>query len=321
MQRRTLTQALLWAACAPSLARAQSSKPIRLVVPFPPGGASDITARIVGEALAKESGQPVVIDNKAGAGGTIGTADVARAPADGLTIGLATLSTHGVNPAIYKKLPYDVEKNFVPVAELVKAPGVLLVSERLGVTDFASFRKLLQAQPGKLTYASPGNGSIGHMWGELFKSATQTFMLHIPYSGAAPAMNALVAGQVDVAFDQVAPALPQIKAQKLRALAVSWPQRLTVLPEVPTYAQLGLAGNNAPSWFGLVAPAGTPDDVVQRLHAAVVRALKAPGVSEKLAAQALFVSTLESPQQFGAQIRDDVQRMRKVALSAKVELE
>jgi tripartite-type tricarboxylate transporter receptor subunit TctC len=277
--------------------------------------------RAVGEQLARELGQPVIVENKAGAGGSIGMAEVARAAPDGLTLGVATLSTHGVNPAVYKRLPYDADKSFVPVAELVKAPGVLVLNTQLAVKDLPAFLKRLRDNPGKLVYASPGNGTIGHLWAEIFKSSTQTFMVHIPYRGAAPAVTDVIGGTVNAYFDQVASALPHIKSGRLVPLAVSWPKRLEVLPDVPTFAEAGLAGNNLPSWFGLVAPAGTPDAAVVRLHAGVQRALRAPGMQERLAAQGLYPSDLQSPQQFGLQIRMEIDRMREAARFAGIQLD
>jgi tripartite-type tricarboxylate transporter receptor subunit TctC len=305
----------------PFAVRAQTSQAIRLVVPFPPGGATDITARAVGEQLARELGQLVIVENKAGAGGSIGMAEVARAAPDGLTLGVATLSTHGVNPAVYRRLPYDAEKSFVPVAELVKAPGVLVVNPQLGVKDMPAFLKRLRENPGKLVYASPGIGTIGHMWAEIFKSSTQTFMVHIPYRGAAPAVTDLIGGTVNAYFDQVASALSHVKSGRLVPLAVSWPRRLAVLPDVPTFAEVGLAGNNLPSWFGLVAPAGTPDAVVARLHVGVQRALRASGMQERLAGQGLYPSDLQTPKEFGLQIRKEIERMREAARFAKIELD
>ncbi len=243
MQRRRLLAALAALAATsalPALSFAQEGKPLRIVVPFPPGGATDIAGRSLQEPLQRLLGQPVVIDNRAGAGGSIGMAEVARAPGDGLTFGVATLSTHGVNPAVYARLPYDPVKDFAGVTEIVKAPGVIVVNpQMLPVKDFAELVKYLKAHPGQVSYATPGNGTIGHMWGELFKSSTGTSMVHIPYRGAGPAINDVLAGQVPVYFDQVASSLPYVKAGKLRALAVSWPERLDVLPEVPTYAELG----------------------------------------------------------------------------------
>jgi len=262
----------------------------------------------------------VIVDNRAGAGGSIGMAEVARAPGDGLTLGMATLSTHGVNPAVYRKLPYDPVKDFAPVTEVVKAPGVLVVNAALPVRDFGEFIKYLKANPGKVTFASPGNGTIGHMWGELFKSSTGTSMVHIPYRGAGPAINDVLAGEVPVYFDQVASSLPHVKAGKLKALAVSWNGRLDVLPDVPTYGELGYPANNDPSWFGMIAPAGTPAELVLRMQQAVATALKDASVRERLALQGLYASGT-TPAQFTKQIASEIDKMKKVAEFARVRLD
>jgi tripartite-type tricarboxylate transporter receptor subunit TctC len=296
------------------------AKPIRLVVPFPAGGGTDITARALQEPLAKALGQPVIVDNKGGAGGSIGMAEVAKAAPDGLTIGVATLSTHGVNPAVYNKLPYDPLKDFAPISELVKAPGVLVINPKLPVNSFDDFLKYLKANPGKVSYASPGNGTIGHMWGELFKSTTNTFMLHIPYRGTGPAMTDVIGGQVQVYFDQVASSLSHIQGGRLKALAVAWPSRVDVLKDVPTYAEKSLFSNNDPSWFGLVAPAGTPEAMVNRLHQAVVTALKDAALVEKLKGQGLF-ATGSKPEEFATQIRKEIEKMRRIAKFAKITLD
>lgn len=321
MQRRRLLAALAATSALPALSFAQEGKPLRIVVPFPPGGATDIAGRSLQEPLQRLLGQPVVIDNRAGAGGSIGMAEVARAPGDGLTFGVATLSTHGVNPAVYARLPYDPVKDFAGVTEIVKAPGVIVVNQQmLPVKDFAELVKYLKAHPGQVSYATPGNGTIGHMWGELFKSSTGTSMVHIPYRGAGPAINDVLAGQVPVYFDQVASSLPYVKAGKLRALAVSWPERLDVLPEVPTYAELGYPQANEPSWFGLVAPAATPAAQVLRVQQAVAAALKEPAVRDRLAGQGLYPSGT-TPAQFSLQIVREIEKMKKVAAYAKIKLE
>lgn len=307
------------ASCLSGLNWAQA-RPLRLVVPFPPGGATDITARALSEGLARQLGVPVVVENRAGAGGSLGMAEVARAPADGTTLGVATLSTHGVNPAVYQKLPYDPLKDFAPVTELVKAPGVLVVNPALPVTNVSELVRHLKANPGRVSYASPGNGTIGHMWAELFKSTTGTFMLHIPYRGAGPALQDLLGGQVGVYFDQVASSLPHIQAGRLRALAVSWSQRVDVLPQVPTYAEAALFANNDPSWFGLVAPAGTPSATVARLQAAVAQTLKEPAVRARLTAQGLYPSG-SLPDEFGALLRKEIDKMRRISRFANIRLD
>lgn len=321
MQRRYLLSALTAASVAPGISWGQESKPLRVIIPFPPGGATDITARSLQEPLARILKQPVVLENRGGAGGSIGMAEVARAPADGLTIGVATLSTHGVNPAVYSKLPYHPTKDFVGVTEIVKAPGVIVINPAvLPVKDFAELVKHLKANPGKVSYATPGNGTIGHMWGELFKSSTGTSMVHIPYRGAGPAINDVLAGQVAVYFDQVASSLPHIKSGKLKAMAVSWPARLDVLPDVPTYAELGYKQANEPSWFGLVAPAGTPAAAVDRIQQAVAQAIKEQAVAERLAGQGLYPSGT-SAKDFTAQIAREIEKMKRVAEFAKVKLD
>jgi tripartite-type tricarboxylate transporter receptor subunit TctC len=318
MQRRPLL-ALAAGSLLPGLSRAQG-RPLRLVVPFPPGGATDITARAIAEPLARLLDQPVIVDNRAGAGGSLGMAEVARAAPDGLTIGVATLSTHGVNPAVYKKLPYDPVKDFVPVTEVVKAPGVLVVHPSVPAQTLEDLVRHLKANPGRTSYASPGNGTIGHMWAELFKSTTNTFMLHIPYRGAGPALNDLLAGQVHVYFDQVASSLPHIQAGRLRPLAVSWGTRLGVLPQVPTYGERTLFSNNDPSWFGLVAPAGTATAAVRRLQEAVARAVRDPAVKGRLDAQGLYGSA-STPEEFGAQIRKELDKMQRISKFARISLD
>ncbi len=320
MHRRTLLHSLVAVSVAPGISRAQG-KPVRLVVPFPPGGATDISARALQEPLQRMLQQPVVIDNRAGAGGSIGMAEVARAAPDGLTLCVATLSTHGVNPAVFQKLPYDPIKDFVGVTEIVKAPGVLVINPReVPVQTFAELVRFLKANPGKVSYASPGNGTIGHMWGELFKSSTGTSMAHIPYRGAGPALNDVLAGQVAVYFDQVASSLSYVKSGKLKALAVSWKGRLDVLPEVANYAELGYPANNDPSWFGLVAPTGTPPAAVQRMQQAVATALKEPAVAGRLSGQGLYPSGT-TPAEFSKQIVAEIDKMKKVATFAHIQLD
>lgn len=323
MQRRHVLAAIaaVAAALSPALSQAQNTdKPLRIIVPFPPGGSTDMSGRVLAEPLTRLLGQPVVIDNKAGAGGSIGMSEVARAK-DGLTFGVATLSTHGVNPAVFAKLPYDPIKDFVGVTEVVKAPGILVINPSVvPAKDFAELVAYLKANPGKVQYATPGNGTIGHMWGELFKSVTGTDMVHIPYRGAGPAINDVLGGQVGVYFDQVASSLQHVKGGKLKAMAVSWHERLDVLPDVPTYAELGYKQANDASWFGLVAPKSMPEAQVQRVYQAVVQVLKEPSVRERLAAQGLYPSG-STPAEFSAQIEQEIRKMKEVADFAKIKLD
>jgi tripartite-type tricarboxylate transporter receptor subunit TctC len=303
-----------------AMAQAYPAKPIRLIVPFAPGGTTDIVARIVADPLGKALGQSVVVDNKGGAGGAIGMTEVARAPGDGYTLGLATVSTHGVNPAIQKKLNYDPVRDFKPITSLATSPNVMASHPGVPAKTHAEFKAHLMANPGKLTYASPGNGSLGHMLGELYKSATRTSMVHIPYRGAGPAKTDAVAGQVQVIFDNLPSSLPLIQSGQLRAIAVASPKRVDSLPDVPTFGELGLSSNNDPAWFGIVAPAGTPDAVVRRLHQVLVATLAQPDVREKLRAQGLEAHG-NAPEQFKAQIEREIQKMRKVAAFARIESE
>ena len=325
MNHRTLltrlAQLTAWLAVCTHLSLAQAQeRPIRLVVPFPPGGSTDITARLLAEPMTRLLGQTVVVENRGGAGGSIGMMEVAKAAPDGTVFGVATVSTHGVNPAVYKNLPYDPIKNFAPVTELVQAPGVLVVHPSLPVKNFAEFLAYLKANPDKLSYASTGNGTISHMWAELFKTTTGTAMLHVPYKGAGPALNDLLGGQVSVYFDQVASAMPHIHSGKLRALAVSWPTRLEPLPEVPTYAEVNLASNNDPSWFGLVAPAGTPAAAIQRVRDAAAKAVNEPAIRERLAGLGLFPAGT-SPEQFGETIRKEIEKMQGLAKKTGISIE
>jgi len=323
MKRRHLliAPAAAWLAGA---ARAQPAsmalRPVRLLVPFAAGGATDITARALAGPLSQLLGVPVAVENRPGAGGAACMAEVAAAAPDGATLGVATLSTHGVNPAVYKHLPYDALEGFTPVTEIVKAPGVLVVHPGLPVQDFAQFVQYVKARPGRLAYASPGTGTIGHMWGELLKSSTNLRMNHAPYAGAAPAVAEVLAGRVPVYFDQVASSLPHIQAGRLRALAVSWHQRLAVLPQVPTYAELSLFSNNDPSWFGLVAPARMPAALARRLRDAVAAVLRDPQVLARLGEQGLFASG-SLPDEFAALIRKEVEKMRRVSRFAHITLD
>lgn len=283
--------AALVAAISPwlmSQADAQSypNKPIRLVIPFPPGGTTDIVGRVIAERLGQNLGQPVVVENRGGGGGAIGAVEVVRAAPDGYTIGMATVSTMAVNPACNPKLAYRSPEDFALITNLVGVPNVVTVNPgKVAAQNMAEFVKLLKASPGKFSYASSGTCGIGHMNGELFKVTSGTFMVHIPYRGSGPALNDVLAGQVEVFFDNVPSSLASIQAGKLRALAVAAPKRIDVLPNVPTYAELGMAAVNDPVWYGLLAPANTPADIVNRIHQAAVKTLADPDIRAKLKLQ------------------------------------
>ena len=260
---RATAGALLLLAAPLSMAQAWPARPIRLVVPFPPGGLIDNMARLVGNRLAQELGQPVVIDNKPGAGGNVGAAEVARAPADGYTLLMASPALT-ISPAVYKNLPYQPSQ-LAPVALLGRVPNVLLVNPASGIGKVQDLVGRAKAKPGQLNYASNGNGTSLHLSAELFKRRSETFITHVPYRGAAAAITALLSGEVDMMFDNLPSAIGQIQAGKLRALAVTTAQRSTALPDVPTLAEAGMEGFNVSAWFGVAAPAGLPAPVATRL--------------------------------------------------------
>lgn len=267
-----------------------AGKPVRIVVPFAPGGTTDILARVVAPELSKVFGQSFVVDNRAGAGGNIGAEIVAKSPGDGYTLLMGTVGTHGINKALYAKLPYDPQKDFVPVTLVAGVPNVMVMNTQrakaLGINNVADFVRYARANPGKLNMASSGNGTSIHLAGELFKSRNRIFMTHIPYRGSGPAMTDMLAGAVDVMFDNLPSAMPHIQAGNLKAFAVTSAVRSAALPDVPTVAEAGsLPGFEASSWFGLLAPAGTPADIVNRIQQETAKALSSPAVKERLLAQ------------------------------------
>jgi tripartite-type tricarboxylate transporter receptor subunit TctC len=296
------------------------SRPVHIIVPFPPGGTTDIVARLVAERLAATLGQPAMVENRAGAGGAIGAAEIARAAPDGYTLGLATVSTHGVNPAINPKLPYDPLRDFTPISNLASVANVVSAHPSLGISDLRQLVERAKANPGKITYASAGNGSLSHMLGELFKVSTGTDLLHVPYKGVGPALNDTLGGQVNLLFDNLPSSLPYIQSGKLRALAVSSPARLDALPGVQTFAEAGVPQLNDPSWFGLVGPAKLPEAVLARVHEAVTKALAAPELRERMQ-NVGAVPAGNSPREFGAQIRREVDRHKRVAAESGIRID
>jgi len=269
---------------APVHADNYPSKPIKLIVPFPPGGTTDIIARIVSDKLAKEMGQPVVVENRGGSGGSIGAAAISKADPDGYTIGVSTVSTHAVNPACNPKVGYDPVKDFSPITSLARSPNMLSVNPKFPAEDFKQFLEHLKKNPGKFGYATSGNCGLAHLLGEQFKVATATFILHVPYRGIGPALNDVLGGQVEMLFDNVPSSLPYVQSGKLRPVAVAWNKRLESLPNVPTFAELGLKQVNDPAWYGLVAPPKTPAEIINKINAAALKALAMPDVKERIRA-------------------------------------
>jgi tripartite-type tricarboxylate transporter receptor subunit TctC len=303
----------------PGLAVAEyPDKPIRLVVPYAVGGTTDIIARVVGNKLGMQLGQSVIIENKPGAGGSIGSAYAAKQPADGYTLVMAVESSHAVNPNVYAKSAYDPVRDFAPISNLADVPNVLVVNPALPAQDLAAFLKLLKADPNKYAFGSSGNGGLSHMNGELFMKTTGTRMLHVPYKGLGPALNDLVAGQVQVVFDNIPSSYPLIQGQRIRPLAVAAKQRLKVLPDVPTYAEAGLPAMNNPSWFGLAAPAGTPAPVLDKLNAAVRQALADPATIDAIEKQGAVPSPM-SRDEFGALIAQSYGHWKTVVEDIKFE--
>jgi tripartite-type tricarboxylate transporter receptor subunit TctC len=317
---RLLLLALAFFATVSVHAQGYPSRPVRIIVPFPPGGTTDIVARLVAERLAATLGQPAVIENRAGAGGAIGAAEIARAAPDGYTLGLATVSTHGVNPAINPKLPYDPLRDFTPISNLASVPNVVSAHPSLGVHDLKGLIERAKASPGKITYASAGNGSLSHMLGELFKASTGTDLLHVPYKGVGPALNDTLGGQVNLLFDNLPSSLPYIQSGKLVALAVSSPARLDALPGVQTFAEAGVPQLNDPSWFGLVGPARLPEPVLARVHEAVTKALATPELRERMQAVGA-VPAGNNPREFAAQIRREIERHKRVAEESGIRID
>ncbi|MDI1341034.1 tripartite tricarboxylate transporter substrate binding protein [Polaromonas sp.] len=301
------------------------TKPVRIVVPFAPGGTTDILARAVAPELTKAFGQPFIVDNRAGAGGNVGADLVAKSPGDGYTLLMGTVGTHGINKSLYSKMPFDPQKDFAPITLVAGVPNVMVMNAekaaKLGINSVADFVKYAKAHPGQFSMASSGNGTSIHLAGELFKSQTGIFMTHIPYRGSGPALLDLIGGNVDVMFDNLPSAMPQIKGGKLKAFAVTSAQRSTAMPELPTVEEAGkLKGFEASSWFGLLAPAGTPPDVVSRIQQEVAKALATPAIKEKMLAQGAIPSG-NTPQEFAKLIEAEITKWALVvkASGAKVD--
>ncbi len=304
----------------PAWAQGYPTKPIELQVPFAPGGTTDLVARVISEPLAKALGQPVVVINKAGGGGIVGASETARAAPDGYKLGVATVSSTAANPAINPKTPYDPIKDFTPITNIAATPNIIAVNPNFPAKDYAGFVAELKKNPGKYSYASSGTGGIGHMLMELYKSLTGTFVTHIPYSGAGPALNGVVAGHVPIMFDNIPSAMPFIKAGQLVPIVVSAPQRLKELPNVPTFKEVGLEPVNRMAYYGILGPKGLPKDVVDKIAAGVKKSVEEPAVRKKIEETGSIIIA-NSPDQFAAQIKAEFEIYKEVVVKQKLKLD
>jgi tripartite-type tricarboxylate transporter receptor subunit TctC len=296
-------------------AQAYPNKPIRLVCPFPPGGAVDIASRAIAQELSKNLGQPVTVDNKPGAGGNIGGAEVARAAPDGYTIFMTTSGIQAINPALYAKMPFDPNKDLIPVSALVSLNNVLVLHPSVKANSVSEVIALAKSQPGAINYASSGSGTSIHMSGEMFKSLANVNMTHIPYKGSAPAMNDLLGGQVMMMFDNIPSAIPHIKSGKLKALATTGAKRDPLLPDLPTLAEAGVAGYESGVWFGLAVPANTPRDVVMKLNAEANKGTKSPEFVKRMTDLGYIIMGT-SPETMAEMNKAEVQRWGPIVKSS-----
>ena len=302
------------------LAQTYPTKPIRIIVPFAPGGSTDIIARSMADPLSKQLGQPVIVENKAGGGGSVGALEVMRAPKDGYTLGIATVSTTASNPAINTKIGYDPIKDFTPITNIAATPNVIVVNPSFPARDFKTFMEVIKKNPGKYSYASSGTGGIGHMQTELFKSLSGTFIVHIPYRGAGPGLVDVVAGQVPIMFDNLPSALPFIKDGRLIPIVIAAPKRLAQLPNVPTFAEVGLAPANRMAYYGLLGPAGLPKDVVDKVYAAAQKAVQDPAVKKRIEETGSIIN-VNGPEAFSKEIVSEYSTYKGVVAKQKLELE
>lgn len=319
-RRQVLTLACALGACSLALAQSYPSKVIKLQVPFAPGGTTDVVARIIAEPLGKALGQNVIVENKAGGGGSIGAAETARAAPDGYSLGVATVSSMAANPAINSKIPYHPVNDFTPIVNIAATPNVLAVHPSFPARNYKEFIAAVKKAPGKYSHASSGTGTILHLQMELFKDQTQTFITHIPYRGSGPALNDAVAGQVEMIFDNLPSALPFIQAGKLIPIAVAAPKRLEQLPNVPTFKEVGLEPVNRMAFFGIIGPKGLPKEVVDKVNAGVRKSLEDPAVRKRIEGTGSLI-VANTPEQFAEQIKAEFEIYKQLVNSRKLKLD
>ena len=312
LQAALLAFAVALAASPPARAQGYPNKPLRLIVPFAAGGSTDVVARTMAQLLGDALAQQVVVENRPGAGGSVGAEAAAKAPADGYTLLLGTSGTLAINPALYPKAHYDPARDFAPVALLGSTSYLLLVHPGVAASRLQEFTTLVRARPGQYTFGSAGNGSTGHLIGELFKSQADVTLTHVPYRGQAPAMVDLIGGQIHALFEPVGTALPQVRSGKVKALAITGARRSALAPEIPTVAESGLPNFDATAWFAIVAPAGTPAEIVTRLNSEINKGLRSSELQAKLVAQQVELAAPTSPGQLGAFMRAEIGKWGKV---------